>query len=97
MKIFYLHKLGEEVNVFVFDSIKDLYTTVKWQDLQNKEIIIIDENGNIYNWDKTKISKFASTYNYTLFCTSINVPLGKICKGAYVSSNFAMEFKMILE
>ena len=41
-------------SVDVYSNIKDLTNSLEWQDALSEDLVILDENGNVYRWDDSK-------------------------------------------
>ena len=93
MKIFGLHMENTNMETTVFDSLEDFTKRIEWQDLLDNKLIILDESGYIYEWDKTKTEEYATTYNYTLIANKRNIELGQLCIQNYALNNCEDEFE----
>lgn len=92
MKIFSLYREKNIFEIYVYESLEDFTNRIEWQDVLNEHLIILDEHGNIYKWDKSKTNQFSTTYNYTLAIKKTDAELGKICQQNYALNNFSNEF-----
>jgi hypothetical protein len=92
MKIFSLYREKNKFEICVYESLEDFTKRTEWQDILGDYFTILDENGNIYKWDESKVEEFATVYDYTLIIKKTDEELGKLCKRNYVFKNFATEF-----
>lgn len=93
--IFAIDNYTEEKQTIVYDNISDLTSRVEWQDIQDTGVTIIDEEGNIYNWDKTKDEEISTSYDYTMKIVGSNKILGQSCFITYKRLNEPVEFNLI--
>lgn len=93
--IFAIDNFTEQKQTVVYDNISDLTSRVEWQDIQDTGVIIIDEEGNIYNWDETKKEEISTTYDYTMKIVGSNKKLGHSCFITYKRLHEPTEFDLI--
>ena len=82
-------------HVDVYDSTEHLSSSVEWQDILDNDLTIIDEIGNIYQWDNSKTKEIGTTYNYTLKICGFNPELSREILNTYTASNKPSEFLII--
>lgn len=92
--IFSIYIDDDVANVDVYDSLVDFSYRVDWQDLIDSDCILIDENGNIFNWDDTKNEEIATTFGYSFKIIRQNIELGRLCFDAFESNGRVYSFNI---
>lgn len=93
--IFVIDNYTEQKQTLVYNNLSDLTNRVEWQDILDTGVTIIDEEGNIYNWDETKEDEISTTYDYTMKIVDSNKILGQSCFLIYKRLNEPAEFNLI--
>ncbi|MGC4040142.1 MAG: hypothetical protein QM710_04950 [Flavobacterium sp.] len=91
--VFSVFKNNNHLDVIVYDSIEDFIRRTEWQDIFEGHSAIIDENGEQYKWDDSKIMEFGTVYNYTLIPFTRDLDLAKKCN-EYYKLNKTAEFTL---
>jgi|JI10StandDraft_1071094.scaffolds.fasta_scaffold1001879_1 hypothetical protein len=90
--IFSIYNYTDPKEVVVYESVYDLTNMVEWQDILDKGVTIIDSDGNIYEWDDTKKSEYATVYGYSMKVVKPNLDLANKCLQTYERLNRPTEF-----
>lgn len=90
--IFCIDNYSDPKKIIVYDSLHQLVNMVEWQDILDKGIVNIDSEGNIYEWDDTKYSEYATLHGYTMKVVGTNTDLANTCKKIFEKLNKPSEF-----
>jgi hypothetical protein len=90
--IFSIDNYSEPKEVVVYESIDELTNMVEWQDILDKGVTTIDSDGNIYEWDDTKKSEYATIYGYSMKAVKSNFDLANKCLLTYETLNRPTDF-----
>jgi hypothetical protein len=52
------------IQVNVYESLEDLSQRIEWQDILSPSIRIIDENGQLYACDDSRVDEEGTVYNF---------------------------------
>jgi GTP-sensing pleiotropic transcriptional regulator CodY len=74
---------GNKVEVLVYDSLKDLAQRVDRQDIQDKSLKILDEEGNVYIWDESKRKEVGTVFDYSFKTNGTDTELIRKCKDKF--------------
>ena len=65
---------------------------IEWQDILDKGVTNIDSEGNIYEWDDSKKSEYATIYGYSMKAIKSNIDLANKCVETYERLNRPTDF-----
>ena len=89
--IFILDEFG---SVDVYESIDEVVNYIEWQDIFEGEQLILDDKGNIYEWDSSKTNEIGTVYDYTLILSSRKSKLIDKVIAAYLKLGNPESFKI---
>jgi hypothetical protein len=72
-----------KIEVFVYDSLDDLARRVDWQDILDKSLKILDEEGKLYVWDDSKKDEVGTVFNYSFKTNGTDLELVNKCKAKF--------------
>lgn len=89
----YLNRKENTWEVDVYDSTHDVAQRVEWMDILEPDLIMVDEHGVCYRWDRNKTGEEGMTYGYTLVESGINKELAEACLKFQQTSSDPFAFK----
>ena len=96
--IFLIEKIANRnLEVDTYDDLAGVARRVEWQDILDDDLLIMDESGQLYKWDNSKLTEYGSVYNYSFKTVGEDKMLLELLKENFTRLGRPANFQVTLD